>query len=36
MGHEQEARQRQIEIYRAMTPDEKHRQIMQLRAFAGR
>ena len=34
MDHEQEARQRQIEIYRAMTPAEKYRQIMQLRAFA--
>ena len=34
MDHEQEARQRQTEIYRAMTPEEKYRLIMELRAFA--
>jgi hypothetical protein len=34
MDHEQEARQRQIEICRAITPEEKYRQIMELRAFA--
>ena len=34
MDHEQEAQQRQIEIYRAMRPEEKYRQITELRAFA--
>ena len=34
MDHEREARQRRIEFCRAMTPAEKYRQIMQLRAFA--
>jgi len=34
MDHAEQARQRQIEIYRAMTPAEKYRQIMELRAFA--
>ena len=34
MDHEQQARQRRIEIYRAMPPAEKYRRIMELRAFA--
>ena len=34
MDHEQEARQRRIEMYRAMTPAQKYRRIMQLRALA--
>ena len=34
MDHERLARQHQIEIYRSMTPEEKYRRIMELRAFA--
>ena len=34
MNHEEQARRRQIALYRAMTPTEKYRCILELRAFS--